>query len=118
MSGQPPDTASISFECGLSISCMTVSLTDVALRLELVGQARIAFRAQLRLELVAPRQDEPPVRLDLEHLAVSPTRPSGIMIRHGAPGFHSHSCHVSAQYWRVNSGSISACHSFSGVVRM
>ena len=58
------------------------------------------------------------MRLDLEDLAVSATRPSGIMMRQAAPCFHSHSCQVSAQYWRVNSGSISACQSFSGVVRM
>jgi len=40
------------------------------------------------------------------------------MIRHGEPTFQSDSWVVSAQYWRVNSGSISARHSFSAVVRM
>ncbi len=49
---------------------------------------------------------------------VSATRPSGIISRHVAPGFHSQSCHVSFQNRRVNSGSISACHNFSGLVRI
>jgi hypothetical protein len=45
-------------------------------------------------------------------------RPAGVLIFQAAPGVHSDSCHVAAQYWRVNSGSINARHSFSGVVRM
>jgi len=44
--------------------------------------------------------------------------PSGIMMRQAAPCFHSHSWKVPAQYWRVNSASVSARQSFSGVVRM
>jgi hypothetical protein len=39
-------------------------------------------------------------------------------MRQEAPGFHSDSCTVLAQNCRVNSGSMSAFHNFSGVVRM
>src|SRR5262245_23562952 len=49
---------------------------------------------------------------------LSATRPSGAMIFHDAPFFQAHSCQVSHQYLRVNSGSVRAFQSLSGVVRM
>ncbi len=45
-------------------------------------------------------------------------RPSGIISFQEAPFSHLQSCQVPAQYWRVNSGAVSARQSFSGVVRM
>ena len=51
-------------------------------------------------------------------LPLSPMRPSGIMIFQSDPTFQSETWCVPAQYWRVNSGSMSAVQSFSGVVRM
>jgi hypothetical protein len=49
---------------------------------------------------------------------LSATSPSGFTIRHDEPGFQSDSWRVPHQYCLVNSGSVSACQSFSGVVRM
>src|SRR5437868_3095677 len=49
---------------------------------------------------------------------LSTTRPSGAISFHDAPFFQAQSCQVSTQYLRVNSGSVRACQSFSGVVRM
>jgi hypothetical protein len=49
---------------------------------------------------------------------VSVRVPSGLTIFQGEPFFQPHSTVVSNQYWRMNCGSVSASHSFAGVVRM
>ena len=49
---------------------------------------------------------------------VSATRPSESVMLHGDPGFQSHSAFTPNQKRRMKSGSVNACQSFSGVVRM
>jgi len=49
---------------------------------------------------------------------LSKTRPSGVRMFQDAPFFHSDSWVVPTQYFFVNSGLVSASHSFSEVVRI
>ena len=71
-------------------------LDGIADRFEFIGEARITFGVQFGFEL---RHVRTSFRGGLisRTLPLSATRPSGIMIRHAAPAFHSDSCQVSTQ---------------------
>ena len=69
ISGQPPETASMSFEVRLVDLVHDGELHHIVLLFELEGRAREAVRFQFRLELIPPGQHQPPRRIDLQHLA-------------------------------------------------
>ena len=75
--GHPPETALMSFESVLSISCVTVSLTESPFCFKLVGQARKALRGHLGKHMILPLEDQPPMRLDFNHFAAVGCAPVG-----------------------------------------
>ena len=118
MRPEPFDTASMSFESGVSLSWTIVSLTasPCGSSVQVIRESPSSRSSGLNSLRHLSTSRRPGSISTTSPL--SPTRPSGIISRHEAPGVHSDSCQVSTQYCRVNSGSIRACQSFSGVVRM
>src|SRR5215469_13502727 len=116
--GQPPDTASMKFECSRSMMWVMESLTAVPL-----GSSSIVHSdspSALRSGLFSCCQ-----RITMRHggsaSTISPEskiNPPPDTIFHEDPVVHSLSQYMPNQYCFMNSLSVSADHSFSGVVRM
>src|SRR5512146_1085434 len=116
--GQPPETAKMNFEGSRSTLWVTVSLTDVPSGSSSMTHSdapsalssgfiwccqRIASRRGGSASTISP---------------ASQTWPSPDTSFHGEPAVKALSARMPNQYCSMNFGSVSADHSFSGVVRM
>src|SRR5436190_22629668 len=93
-------------------------LRDVIHWLDVDDAARIAFRVELGLELVAPFEHESARPIDLDHFSGVGHAASANTSRQVEPACHSDSWCMPNQYCLVNAALVSAVHSCSCVVRI
>ena len=117
--GQPPDTASMNFEGSRSMVWVMESLTAVPLGSSSIVQSDVAFGLEFGPVLVLPADHQAPWRVGLDDLAgVEDAGRRRSTIFHEDPAVHWLSQCMPNQYCFMNSASVSADHSFSGVVRI
>jgi hypothetical protein len=116
--GQPPDTASMNFEVSRSDGVGDRELDRRSARFEFDRAERLAFGFELGFVLVLPADHQAPWR---SASTISPGVEDLTCARHifhGDPAVHGFRRGTPNQYCFMNSASVSADHSFSGVVRM
>src|SRR6185312_8852072 len=116
--GQPPETAAINFEGSRSMVWVTESLTAAPLGSSSMVHSDAPSALSSGLSWCCQRITR---RRGGSASTISPasvTRPSGCTFFQEEPTVHSLSQWLPNQYFFMNSTSVSADHSFSGVVRM
>src|SRR5690348_15662009 len=116
--GQPPDTASMSFEASRYMVWVMVGLTAVPKGSNCIVQIELPSALSSGLSLFCQRITR---RRGGSASTISPasvTRPSGYTFFHEEPAVHRLSQRLPNQYCFMNAASVSADHSFCGVVRM
>jgi hypothetical protein len=116
--GQPPDTATMNFEGSRSMVCVMESLTAVPLGSNSIVHRDSPSALSSGLIWCCQRITK---RRGGSASTISPSSriwPSPDTNFHGDPAVHRHSQRMPNQYCFMNSTSVSADHSFSGVVRM